>query len=80
MAFDFSRLGPRDLDRFTPMQIAHHPHLSRGEKLELLTDLRAVATGIVDSEDYGFACEDIDEAISDVEGAPFIRPNHKAAG
>ena len=70
-------LGPRDLDRFTPMQIAHHPHLSRGEKLELLSDLKAAATGIAESDDFGFPPEEIDEAISDVTGVPIL---HKPDG
>lgn len=67
-------LGPRDLDTFTPMQIAHHPHLSKGEKLELLKDLKDVADGTAESDDLGFPPEDIDEAISDVSGAPYVRP------
>lgn len=64
MSFDF--LGPRDLDSFTPMQIAHHPQLSRGEKLELLSGLKDVATGVRESDDAGFTPDDIERAISDV--------------
>jgi len=73
MAFDYLALGPRDLDRFTPMQVAHHPHLSRGEKLELLEDLKAVATGAAESDDFGFPPEEIDAAICDITGEPLSR-------
>jgi len=74
MNTDLRWRGPQDLDAFTPMQIAHHPHLSHGEKLELLTDLKAAATGIAESDDFGFSKDEIEEAISDVRGMAYISP------
>jgi hypothetical protein len=54
-------------DRLTPLQIAHHPLFTAHEKIRLLTELKAEATGVEPSDDdLGFSPSEIDEAIAEV--------------
>ena len=53
---------------FSPMEIAHHQWLTAREKLELLDDLKAQATGEhADLDALGFGPDDVDEAIAEVK-------------
>ena len=54
-------------DRLTPLQIAHHPLFTAHEKIRLLQELKAEATGAEPNEDdLGFSAGEIDEAIAEV--------------
>jgi hypothetical protein len=54
-------------DRLTPLQIAHHPLFTAHEKIRLLQELKAEATGVEPNEDdLGFSASEIDEAIAEV--------------
>lgn len=53
--------------KLTPMEIAHHEFFTRGEKLDVLRDLKAEATGAKpNTDDVGYTAEEIDEAIQEV--------------
>ena len=54
-------------DRLTPLQIAHHPLFTAHQKIRLLQELKAKATGVEPNEDdLGFSAGEIDEAIAEV--------------
>lgn len=59
------RMGGQD--KVTPMGIAHNSLLTAKEKLALLHQLKADATGAnQEGDEFGFAGEEIDEAIAAV--------------
>lgn len=56
--------GERNL---TPMEIAHHEYFTKGEKLDVLRDLKAEVTGAKpNKDDVGYTPEEIDQAIEEV--------------
>ena len=53
--------------RFSPMEIARHKMLTAREKLELLAELKAQASGEhVNPDALGFGLEEIEAAIGEV--------------
>ena len=67
MVFDSLRERMGGEDRITPMGIAHHTLFTAKEKLDLLRQLKADATGArQDGTELGFAPEEIDQAIAEV--------------
>lgn len=67
MVFDSLRDRMGGHDKVTPMGIAHNSLFTAKEKLELLHQLKADATGAgQEGDDLGFDPEEIDQAIADV--------------
>ncbi|KKB76677.1 hypothetical protein VW35_18130 [Devosia soli] len=65
MVFDSLKDQMAGRDNLTPMQIAQHSLFTAREKLDLLQQLKADATGALEEgEDFGFGAEEIDEAIA----------------
>jgi len=67
MVFDSLRDRMGGNDKVTPMGIAHNSLFTAREKLDLLNQLKADATGAgQEGEDLGFGAEEIDQAIAEV--------------
>ncbi len=67
MMFDSLRDRMGGNDKLTPMGIAHNSLFTAREKIELLNQLKADATGASqEGKELGFAPEEIDEAIAEV--------------
>jgi hypothetical protein len=67
MVFDSLRDRMGGHDNVTPMSIAHNTLFTAKEKIELLNQLKADATGAgQEGKDLGFDPEEIDEAIAEV--------------
>lgn len=67
MVFDSLRDRMGGHDKVTPMGIAHNSLFTAKEKLELLNQLKADATGAgQEGDDLGFDPEEIDQAIAEV--------------
>ena len=67
MVFDSLRDRMGGHDNVTPMSIAHNTLFTAKEKIELLNQLKADATGAGhEGKDLGFDPEEIDEAIAEV--------------
>lgn len=67
MVFDSLRDRMGGHDKVTPMGIAHNSLFTAKEKLELLNQLKADATGAgQEGDDLGFGPEEIDQAIAEV--------------
>lgn len=67
MVFDSLRDRMGGQDKVTPMGIAHNSLFTAKEKLELLNQLKADATGASqEGDDLGFDPEEIDQAIAEV--------------
>jgi hypothetical protein len=67
MAFDSLRARMGGQDRLIPMEIAHNTLFTAHEKLQLLNELKAQATGALeDGTDLGFTPAEIDDAIAEV--------------
>lgn len=67
MVFDSLRDRMGGDDKITPMGIAHSSLFTAREKIDLLHQLKADATGASqEGKDLGFAAEEIDEAIAEV--------------
>jgi hypothetical protein len=59
------RMGGKD--QLNPMQIAHHTLFTAREKIALLNQLKAEATGApVEGDEVAFEPEEIDQAIAEV--------------
>ncbi len=71
MVFDTLKQRMGGTDQLNPMQIARHTLFTAREKLDLLNQLKAEATGAqVEGDAVAFEPEEIDEAIAHVrEGA-----------
>ena len=65
MVFDSLRERMGGEDKITPMGIAHHTLFNAREKLDLLRELKADATG-ENGGDLGFDPAEIDQAIAEV--------------
>jgi hypothetical protein len=67
MVFDSLRERMGGDDAVTPMGIAHNSLFTAREKLDLLNQLKADATGAsLEGKEFGFEPEEIDEAIAEV--------------
>jgi hypothetical protein len=67
MVFDSLKDTLVGRDNLTPMQIAGNSLFTAKEKLDLLQQLKANATGAqADGTDFGFTVGEIDEAIAHV--------------
>jgi hypothetical protein len=67
MVFDSLRDRMGGHDKVTPMGIAHQTLFTAREKLDLLHQLKADATGASqEGKQPGFTTEEIDEAIAEV--------------
>jgi len=67
MPFDTLRDRMGGKDRLIPMEIAHNTLFTAHEKLQLLNELKAEATGALeDGTDLGFSAGEVDEAIAEV--------------
>lgn len=64
-----SKLGLLDGKRYlTPEEIAHHDFFSRQEKLDVLHELKAEASGAISNDDgVGYTVEEIESAIAEVK-------------
>jgi len=67
MPFDSLKDQAGGRERLLPMHIAHNSLLSAREKLDLLNEMKAGATGALEAGgDLGFDPAEIDEAIAEV--------------
>jgi hypothetical protein len=67
MVFDSLRECMGGDEKITPMGIAHHSLFTAREKIELLNQLKADATGAgMEGTELGFSPVEIDEAIAEV--------------
>lgn len=67
MVFDTLKQRAGGADNLSPMQIAHNSLFTAQEKIELLNQLKAEATGAVKDDDAGgFDAEEVDQAIAEV--------------
>jgi len=67
MLFDSLRDRMGGNDKITPMGIAHNSLFTAREKLDLLHQLKADATGASqEGKELGFDAEEIDQAIAEV--------------
>lgn len=67
MVFDTLKQRMGGQDQLNPMQIAHHTLFTAREKIELLNQLKAEATGAqTEGDPVAFEPEEIDEAIAAV--------------
>ena len=67
MVFDTLKQRMGGQDQLNPMQIAHHTLFTAREKIELLNQLKAEATGAqTEGDPVAFEPEEIDLAIAEV--------------
>ncbi|SMQ58718.1 hypothetical protein SAMN06295905_0122 [Devosia lucknowensis] len=67
MVFDTLKERMGGKDELNPMQIAHHTLFTAREKLDLLNQLKAEATGAqAEGDPVAFEPEEIDAAIAEV--------------
>ena len=67
MVFDTLKQRMGGEDQLNPMQIAHHTLFTAREKIELLNQLKAEATGAqTEGDPVAFEPEEIDLAIAEV--------------
>jgi hypothetical protein len=67
MVFDSLKAQFTGRDNLTPMQIAQHSLLTAREKLDLLAQLKADATGAAsEGREFGFTAEEIEAAMAHV--------------
>ena len=67
MVFDSLKQRMGGHDQLNPMQIAHHTLFTAREKIELLNQLKAEATGAqAEGDPVAFEPEEIDQAIAEV--------------
>lgn len=67
MVFDSLKQRMGGGDQLNPMQIAHHTLFTAREKIELLNQLKAEATGAdAEGAEVAFEPEEIDQAIAEV--------------
>jgi len=67
MIFDTLKQRMGGKDQLTPMQIAHHPLFTARDKIALLHQLKAEATGApVEGASVAYEPEEIDQAIAEV--------------
>ncbi|GEM_PF-964080 len=67
MVFDTLKQRMGGGDQLNPMQIAHHTLFTAQEKIELLNQLKAEATGApVEGDRVAYEAEEIDQAIAEV--------------
>jgi hypothetical protein len=67
MVFDTLKQRMGGKDQLNPMQIAHHTLFTAREKIDLLNQLKAEATGAqIEGDPVAFEPEEIDLAIAEV--------------
>ncbi len=67
MIFDSLRDRMGGNDKITPMGIAHNSLFTAKEKIDLLNQLKADATGAgQEGQELGFDAEEIDQALAEV--------------
>lgn len=67
MVFDTLKVRIGGHSHLSPMEIAHHSLFTEHEKIDLLNQLKAEASGQTENEDdIGYSPEEIDQAIAEV--------------